>query len=90
MIFDQFFYADDEVQAREFYEGFVAKWEKDCPSAVKCLNKSIDSCLTFMRFPKEEWLNLRTTNVIERLNKEFNVGQNRWKSYQARQPVIVY
>jgi len=24
-----------------------------------------------MKFTKEEWLNLRTTNVIERLNKEF-------------------
>jgi len=65
------FYADNEKEAREFYKGFVEKWEKDCPSAVKCLGKSIDSCLTFMNFPKEEWLSLRTTNVIERLNKEF-------------------
>jgi len=65
------FYGSDEKQAREFYEGFIAKWEKDCPSAVKCLGKSINSCLTFMKFPKEEWLSLRTTNVIERLNKEF-------------------
>ena len=65
------FYASDEKKAREFYSGFVQRWEKDCPSAVKCLGSSIDSCLTFMSFPKEEWLSLRTTNVIERLNKEF-------------------
>jgi len=65
------FYANDEKHARESYEGFIAKWKKDCPSAVKCLGKSINSCLTFMKFPKEEWLSLRTTNVIERLNKEF-------------------
>jgi transposase-like protein len=27
--------------------------------------------LTFFSFPREEWISLRTTNVIERLNKEF-------------------
>ena len=31
----------------------------------------LDSCLTFFDFPEEEWISLRTTNVIERLNKEF-------------------
>jgi putative transposase len=27
--------------------------------------------LTFFSFPEEEWISLRTTNIIERLNKEF-------------------
>jgi len=31
-------------------------------------------------FPEEEWISLKTTNIIERLNKEFNVEQRRWKS----------
>ncbi len=44
---------------------------KDIPSAVRCLANSLDACLTFFSFPKEEWLSLRTTNSIERLNKEF-------------------
>ena len=30
-----------------------------------------DACLTFFNFPPEEWISLRTTNIIERLNKEF-------------------
>jgi putative transposase len=38
---------------------------------VKCLQNSLDSCLTFFDFPEEEWISLRTSNVIERLNKEF-------------------
>jgi len=38
---------------------------------VKCLEDSLDSCLTFFDFPEEEWISLRTTNVIERLNKKF-------------------
>ncbi|MGB5156705.1 MAG: transposase [Desulfobacterales bacterium] len=44
---------------------------KDLPSAVKCLENSIEACLTFFICPEEEWISLRTTNIIERLNKEF-------------------
>jgi len=35
------------------------------------LKSNINSCLTFYSFPKDEWISLRTTNVIERVNKEF-------------------
>jgi putative transposase len=31
----------------------------------------LESCLTYLQFPEEEWVCLRTTNVIERVNKEF-------------------
>lgn len=65
------FYASSKKKAREFFDTFKGKWEKDLPSAVKCLDSSIDACLTFFDFPEEEWISLRTTNIIERLNKEF-------------------
>jgi putative transposase len=32
---------------------------------------SLEACLTFFNCPQEEWISLRTTNIIERLNKEF-------------------
>ncbi len=65
------FYASSKKKAREFFDTFKDRWEKDLPSAVKCLDNSIDACLTFYTFPEEEWISLRTTNIIERLNKEF-------------------
>jgi putative transposase len=65
------FYASSRKKAEEFAVSFAAKWEKDLPSAVKCLAGSLGSCLTFFSFPEEEWISLRTTNIIERLNKEF-------------------
>ena len=65
------FYASNKEKALEFSTQFVARWQKDIPSAVKCLQNSLGSCLTFFDFPEEEWISLRTTNVIERLNKEF-------------------
>ena len=55
----------------EFFDALKLKWDKELPSAVKCLEKSIDACLSFFDFPQDEWISLRTTNIIERLNKEF-------------------
>ena len=65
------FYASSKQKAMEFFELFRERWKRDIPSAVKCLENSIDSCLTFFICPEEEWISLRTTNIIERLNKEF-------------------
>jgi putative transposase len=65
------FYASSKQKAMEFFEQFKSRWEKDLPSAVKCLENSLEACLTYLRFPEEEWICLRTSNVIERINKEF-------------------
>jgi len=65
------FYASSKSKAMEFFEIFRKKWQQDLPSAVKCLANSLESCLTFFICPEEEWISLRTTNIIERLNKEF-------------------
>ena len=65
------FYAPSLKKAKELFQVLGDRWEREIPSAVKCLARSIDSCLTFFKFPPEEWISLRTTNIIERLNKEF-------------------
>ena len=65
------FYASSRKKALDFFQQFKARWEKKIPSAVKCLENSLEACLTYLHFPEEEWICLRTTNVIERLNKEF-------------------
>jgi putative transposase len=65
------FYAPSKEKAWESFALFKRKWQKDIPSAVSCLERSIDACLTFFNFPEDEWISLRTTNIIERLNKEF-------------------
>ena len=65
------FYAPSQEKSWECFEGFRLRWHESIPSAVDCLERSIDACLTFFNFPPEEWISLRTTNIIERLNKEF-------------------
>ena len=65
------FYASSKKKAMEYFESFQEKWRNVVPSAVTCLERSIENCLTFFHFPNEDWICLRTTNIIERLNKEF-------------------
>ena len=65
------FYASSKKKALEYFNHSKERWEKELPTAVKCLRRSIERCLAFFYFPQEEWICLRTTNVIERLNKEF-------------------
>lgn len=65
------FYASSKEKAQKFHEEVTEKLKTAVPSAVSSLSQSIDRCLTFFDFPQEEWISLRTTNIIERLNNEF-------------------
>lgn len=63
------FYAPTIEHAREGVSLFEKKWKK-YTSAVECLSKDIDSCLTYYKFPYIHWKRIRTTNAIERGFKE--------------------
>jgi len=65
------FYAGDALAAKQALEAFVAKWKAMYPDAVKCLVKDFEAVTAYLEFPELEWMHLRTTNLIERLNKEF-------------------
>jgi len=65
------FYASSKKKAMEFFDQFKVRWEKYTPSAINYLENSLEACLTYLNYPEEQWISLRTTNIIERLNKEF-------------------
>jgi putative transposase len=65
------FYAASREHSYVAFERFREKWEKAFPSAVATLERSLEACLSFYDFPTEHWVTLRTTNIIERLHKEF-------------------
>ena len=64
-------YADDIEAARAALEALRSKWGKDAGDAVACLERDIPALLCHYDFPREHWDALRTTNPIERVNKEF-------------------
>ncbi len=68
---NKIFYAPNESAARNSFHELKAKWGRLFPSAVGILEKDLDSLLTFFQFEATYWTVLRTTNPIERLNKEF-------------------
>jgi putative transposase len=64
-------YAQDVDAARSAFASLKATWTKDAGDAVERLERNIDELLAHYRFPPEHWEALRTTNPIERVNKEF-------------------
>jgi transposase-like protein len=61
------FYQTNREKAKQTAASFIAKYERIYPTAVDCLRRDLEACLTFYEFPAEHWKFIRTSNVIERL-----------------------
>lgn len=61
------FYQTNREKAEQELAAFIAKYETIYRSAVECLQRDVDACLTFYDFPEKHWKFIRTTNIIERL-----------------------
>ena len=64
------FYQKNREAADQEVAAFCEKFESIYPTAVACLKRDLEACLTFYAFPKAHWKTIRTTNVIERLYNE--------------------
>lgn len=63
-------YAGSESQARLNFSELKTKMGSDCERAVRCIEKDLESLLAHYKFEKKFWRVLKTTNPIERVNKE--------------------
>jgi putative transposase len=61
----QIMYAPDRESAKEEIERFQEEFGVKYAKAVACLEEDQEELLTFMQFPAEHWVHLRTTNPIE-------------------------
>jgi putative transposase len=61
------FYQKDRQAADQAVAAFIEKYQKVYPSAIECLQRDLEACLTFYSFPKEHRKTIRTNNVMERL-----------------------
>jgi putative transposase len=64
-------YASSESAARAAFFTLKEQWGQLFPTAVQIIERDLDALLTFFQFDPTYWTSLRTTNPIERLNKEF-------------------
>ena len=66
----QVFLAPTDTKARQRGRDLIAKFKDRYPAAMECLERDLEECITYLRFPEEHHRRLRTTNRIERLNGE--------------------
>jgi len=69
--YDKIIYASDGLTARAAYDAFQKKWSTLCPAVATSLAEAGLDLLTFYEFPKATWKSIRTTNILENLNREF-------------------
>ena len=55
-----------EVRGRDL----IAKFKDRYPAAMECLERDLEECVTYLRFPEAHHQRIRTTNRLERLNGE--------------------
>lgn len=70
-LLDKVMYAASPNQAKEAFFKLKTTMDSDAERAIKCIEKDLESLLIHYQFEKRYWRALRTTNPIERVNKEF-------------------
>jgi transposase-like protein len=64
------FNAPDSESARALVKATVQACEKTAPDFATWLEENIEDGLTFFAFPRSHWRRIRTTNGLERINRE--------------------
>lgn len=58
-------YAETKAECERLRDEFAMKYKKTDKKAVETLLRDWDRMVTFYSFPKEHWIHLRTTNIVE-------------------------
>lgn len=64
-------YAASESDSRMAFKALKTLMGGEAGSAVRCLEKDLESLLAFYRYERSLWVALRTTNAIETINRQF-------------------
>jgi len=72
------FQSQSEEEGIEKAKQTVKKWYVAEPKATESLRHNIEYCFTYMRFNKNLWSKIRTTNILER---EFREVRRRMKAF---------
>ena len=66
----QLFTAGDDAEARQRLADAIAQLQPRLPKIARLLQEAEDDVLAFYAFPAEHWPKLRSTNPLERFNRE--------------------
>ncbi len=65
-LIQQVFLAPDHRKGLRRGRALIARFRERYPSAMECLEKDLEECLTYLLFPVEHGKRIRTTNLLER------------------------
>ncbi len=65
-LLQQVFLAPDHATGLRRGRALIARFRERYPSAMECLEKDLEECLTYLLFPAEHRKRIRTTNLLER------------------------
>ena len=66
----QVFLAPDHATALRRGRALIGRFRDRYPSAMECLEKDLEECLTYLLFPAEHRKRIRTTNLLKRTFEE--------------------
>lgn len=72
----QVFLVPSHALALKRGRALIARFRDRYPAAMECLERDLEECVTYLRFPASHRHRIRTTNRLERLNGE---GRRRTK-----------
>ncbi len=78
----QIFAAESGEEARERLADVAAALEQSAAKVARLLLEAEEELLAFMAFPREHWTKLRSTNPLERVNRE--IGRRATSSASTR------
>lgn len=58
-------YAETREECESLRDEFVSRYKREYPKAVEKLVTDWERMVTFYSYPKEHWVHIRTTNVVE-------------------------
>ncbi len=64
------FQAPDQATAERYLAEAVKAYQKRAPKLAAWMESNLPEGLTVFDFPKAHWRRIRTTNMVERLNRE--------------------
>jgi transposase-like protein len=64
------FYQKSRAHADQVAAACIEKYQAIYPSAITCMQRDWQACLTFYRFPELHWKSIGATNIIERTFEE--------------------
>lgn len=66
----QVFWADSYEEGLQKGRALIERFKDRYPAAMECLEKDLEACLLYLKFPAGHRLRIRTTNGLERIIEE--------------------